>query len=312
MEYRRLGKSGMQVSVTGLGCNNFGMRIDAAETKAVVDRAIELGVTFFDTADIYGGTKSEEFLGQALGARRKDVVVATKFGGPVGGLPNDKGGSRRHVIEACENSLRRLGTDWIDLYQYHFRDSNTPIEETLHALDDLVQAGKVRYIGSSNVTGWMVADDEWTARTNHLSPFVTVQNEYSLLNREIEKDVAPACERFGLGVLPYFPLASGLLTGKYQRGEAPPADSRIAAWGSRGQRMLTDDNFDVVERLENYAKERGHTLLELAFGWLTSHKYVSSVIAGATKPEQIEANAGAAEWKLTPDEMNEINELLAR
>jgi aryl-alcohol dehydrogenase-like predicted oxidoreductase len=311
MEYKRLGKSGMQVSVTGLGCNNFGMRIDAAQTQVVVDKAISLGITLFDTADIYGGTKSEEFLGAALGSRRKDVVVATKFGGPVGGSPNDKGGSRRHVIDACEGSLRRLKTDWIDLYQYHFRDPGTPIEETLGALDDLVRSGKVRYIGSSNVTGWMVADDDWTARKMNAAPFVTVQNEYSLLNRGIEKDVAPACEKFGLGVLPYFPLASGLLTGKYQRGEKAPEDSRLAAWGSRGERMLSDDNFDVVEKLDSFAKDRGRSLLDLAFGWLASHNFVSSVIAGATKPEQLEANAKATEWKLTPEEMAEVGAIAA-
>lgn len=312
MEYKRLGKSGLLTSAVGLGCNNFGIRIDAAQTQVVVDKAIECGITLFDTADIYSATKSEEFLGQALGDRRKDVVIATKFGGPVGTNQWDKGGSRRHVVEACENSLRRLDTDWIDLYQYHFRDPMTPVEETLGALDDLVRAGKVRYIGSSNVLGWQVADDEWTAKTKSGTPFVTVQNEYSLLNRDIEKDVVPAIQQFELGLLPYFPLASGLLTGKYSRGEAPPTDSRLAAWGARGERMLSDDNFDVVEKLDAFAKERGKTLLDLAFGWLASKDYVSSVIAGATKPEQIEANVKAAEWKLTLEEMAEVDRLTAR
>jgi aryl-alcohol dehydrogenase-like predicted oxidoreductase len=309
MEYKPLGKSGLQVSATGLGCNNFGMRIDEAQTKVVVDKAIELGVTLFDTANIYGGTKSEEFLGKALGDRRKNTVLATKFSGPVGQGPLYRGGSRRHVIQACEDSLRRLGTDYIDLYQYHFRDPKTPVEETLDALNDLVHAGKVRYIGSSNVTGWMVADDDWTARSHHLTPFVSAQNEYSLLNRDVEKEVVPACQRFGLGLLPYFPLASGLLTGKYQRGEKPPADSRLAAWGPRGEKMLSDQNFDIVDKLETFAKERGKTLLDLAFSWLASHDYVPSVIAGATKPEQVEANARATEWKLTPEEMAEVDKL---
>jgi aryl-alcohol dehydrogenase-like predicted oxidoreductase len=312
MEYKKLGKSGLRVSVTGLGCNNFGMRIDKDQTKSVVDRAIELGVTLFDTANIYGGTKSEEFLGAALGERRRDVIIATKFSGPVGGGPLNRGGSRRHVIQACEDSLRRLGTDWIDLYQYHFPDPFTPIEETLGALDDLVRAGKVRYIGSSNVSGWMVAEADWTSRSHHLNAFVTVQNEYSLLNREVEKDVVPACKNYGLGLLPYFPLASGLLTGKYQRGEKPPADSRIAAWGPRGESLLTDANFEIVEKAEAFARERGKTLLDLAFGWLASHDFVPSVIAGATKPEQVEANVKAAEWKLTPDETAEVDRLSVR
>lgn len=312
MEYKRLGKSGLQVSVTGLGTNNFGMRIDLAQTKVVVDKAIDAGVTLFDTANIYGGTKSEEFLGEALGDRRKSIVLATKFGVTIGQGPLSGGGSRRHVIQACEDSLRRLKTDWIDLYQYHFRDPKTPVEETLDALNDLVRAGKVRYIGSSNVTGWMVADDDWTARTHHLTPFVTVQNEYSLLNRDIEKEVVPACKLFGLGVLPYFPLASGLLTGKYQRGEKPPADTRLQAWGPRGERMLSDENFDVIDKLEAFAKDRGKTLLDLAFSWLASHDFVPSVIAGATKPEQVEANVKATEWKLTPEEMTEVDALTKR
>ncbi len=309
MEYKTLGKSGLQVSVTGLGCNNFGMRIDEAQTKAVVDKAIELGVTLFDTANIYGGTRSEEFLGKALGDRRKEIVLATKFGVTIGQGPLNGGGSRRHVIRACEDSLRRLQTDYIDLYQYHFRDPKTPVEETLDALNDLVHAGKVRYIGSSNVTGWMVADDDWTARSHHLTPFVSAQNEYSLLNRDVEKEVVPACKRYGIGLLPYFPLASGLLTGKYQRGEKPPEDSRIAAWGPRGEKMLSDRNFDIVEKLEAFVKERGKTLLDLAFSWLAGHNYVPSVIAGATRPEQVEANARAAEWKLTPEEMAEVDKL---
>jgi aryl-alcohol dehydrogenase-like predicted oxidoreductase len=312
LEYKRLGKSGLHVSVVGLGCNNFGMRIDKDATKAVVDKAIELGITFFDTANIYGGTRSEEFLGAAIGDRRKDVIVATKFSGPVGQGPLNKGGSRRHVIQACEDSLRRLGTDYIDLYQYHFPDAETPFEETLRALDDLVRAGKVRYIGSSNQSGWQIAECDWTARSEHLTPFVTAQNEYSLLDRRIEREVVPACKQYGLGILPYFPLGSGMLTGKYRRGEKPPEGTRIAAWGPRGERLLTDENFEIVEKLTAHAEERGRTILDLAFGWLASHDYVPSVIAGATKPEQVEANVKAGEWVLTPVEMAEVDAITER
>lgn len=311
MEYRKLGKSGLKVSVVGLGCNNFGMRIDKEQTAVVVNKAIEAGITLFDTADIYGGTKSEEFLGEALGAKRQDVVIATKWAGPIGGSdPLKRGGSRRWIMAEVENSLRRLGTDWIDLYQYHFPDTDTPIEETLRALDDLVRQGKVRYIGSSNMSGWQVVEADWTARTQHLTPFVTAQNEYSLLNRRIEHDLVPALRAYGIGLLPYFPLASGFLTGKYSRGNPPPADSRIAAWGPRGQQMLSDHNFDVLEKVTPWAEERGHSVLDLAFGWLLSQDFVSSVIAGATKPEQIEANVKAGEWRLTAEELAEVEEML--
>lgn len=312
MEYKRVGDSGLQVSAVGLGCNNFGMRIDKDATKSVVDKAIEVGITLFDTANIYGGTRSEEFLGEALGSRRRDIVLATKFGGPVGSGPLNKGGSRRHVVQACEDSLRRLNTDWIDLYQFHFPDPQTPIEETLRALDDLVRSGKVRYIGNSNMGGRQVAEAELTARSLGASRFITAQNEYSLLNREIERDLVPACRQYGIGILPYFPLASGLLTGKYKRGEAPPEGTRIAAWGPRGEKMLTDENFDIVEKLDAFAKERGKSLLSLAFSWLASKDYIPSVIAGATKPEQVEANAAAAEWKLTAEEMSQVEEISAR
>ena len=310
MEYRTVGKSGLKVSVTGLGCNNFGMRIDKEATMAVVNRAIELGVTLFDTADIYGGTRSEEFLGEALGSRRQSVIVATKFSGPVAGDdPMKRGGSRRWAMQACEDSLRRLGTDYIDLYQYHFPDGETPIEETLGALDDLVRQGKVRYVGSSNMTGWQATEAEWTARSNHLNRFVSAQNEYNLLDRRIERELAPACRQYGIGILPYFPLASGFLSGKYRRGEAPPEGTRIAAWGARGQELLSDRNFDILDRLEAFAGERGKTVLDLAFAWLAGHDYVPSVIAGATKPEQVEANVKATEWKLTAEEMAEVDVL---
>lgn len=309
MKVRRLGNSGLKVSVVGLGCNNFGMRIDAAQTQAVVDAAIDAGITLFDTADVYGGTKSEEFLGKALGKRRRDIVLATKFGMPVGGDPKKRGGSRKWIMQSVEDSLRRLGTDYIDLYQHHQPDADTPVEETLRALDDLVTQGKVRYLGNSNYTGWQIADADWTAAGQ--SRFVSAQNLYSLLERDVEREVLPACEHFGLGFLPFFPLASGLLSGKYQRGVAPAEGTRLAAWGARGQAAMSDTNFDKVEALERWAKERGHTILELAFAWLLGHEVVSSVIAGATTVEQVKTNAGTAEWRLTPEEVEEVGKLIS-
>ncbi|HEY2709787.1 MAG TPA: aldo/keto reductase [Caulobacteraceae bacterium] len=310
MEYRRLGDSGLKVSQIGLGCNNFGMRIDQAGTDAVVDAAIEHGVTFFDTADVYGGQgKSEEMLGNSLKGKRHQIVLATKFAMQMG--PGKQGGSRRYIMEAVEASLKRLQTDYIDLYQMHRFDDDTPLEETLGALDDLITQGKVRYIGNSNYTGWQIADADWISRSAHKNRFVSAQNNYSLLERRVEHEVTPACERFGLGVLPFFPLASGLLTGKYKRGEAPPEGTRLAAWGPRGAAALNDGNFDKLEKLSSWAEERGHDMLDLAFAWLLGHPVVSSVIAGATKPEQVAGNAATAGWKLTPDEVAEVSKLAA-
>ncbi|MBL8553641.1 MAG: aldo/keto reductase [Phenylobacterium sp.] len=309
MKVRRLGNSGLKVSVVGLGCNNFGMRIDEAQTQVVVDAAIDAGITLFDTADIYGGTRSEEFLGKALGKRRHDIVLATKFGMRVGGDPKKQGGSRKWIMQAVEDSLTRLGTDYIDLYQHHQPDTDTPVDETLRALDDLVTQGKVRYLGNSNYAGWQIADADWTAAGG--TRFVSAQNQYSLLERAVEGEVLPACEHFGLGFLPFFPLGSGLLSGKYRRGEAPPEGTRLAAWGARGQQAMSDANFDKVEALERWAAERGHTILELAFAWLLGHEAVSSVIAGATSAEQIAANAATAAWELTPEDVDEVGKLIA-
>ena len=309
MEFRRLGSSGLKVSEVGLGCNNFGMRIDQEATTAVVDACFDNGVTFFDTADVYGGTKSEVMLGEALSGRRQQVVLATKFA--MGAPADQPAGSRRYIVTAVEASLTRLKTDYIDLYQMHRPDPDTPIEETLGALDDLVTAGKVRYLGNSNYTGWQIADADWAAKTAHISRFVSAQNNYSLLERKVEFEVTPACERFGLGMLPFFPLASGLLTGKYKRGEAPPEGTRLSAMGARAAQALNDKNFDRVEALEAWAAERGHTVLELAFAWLLGHGVVSSVIAGATKPEQVKANAAAGAWNLTPAEVEEVTKLAA-
>ena len=311
MKLRRLGASGLKVSAVGLGCNNFGMRIDDKQTQAVVDAAIDAGITLFDTADIYGGTKSEEFLGKALGKKRDRIVLATKFGMRIGDDEAKKGGSRRWIVRAVEDSLTRLKTDRIDLYQFHQPDPETPIDETLRALDDLISAGKVLYIGNSNFTGWQIADADWKAHIVGHARFVSAQNQYSLIERRVEHEVLPACERFGLGFLPFFPLASGLLSGKYRRGEPPPEGTRLAAWGPRGAQALSDKNFDKVEKLTAWAEDRGHTILELAFAWLLGHPVVSSVIAGATSPEQIRANAVTADWALTPDEMAEVSKLVA-
>jgi aryl-alcohol dehydrogenase-like predicted oxidoreductase len=298
MDYRRLGDSGLKVSEIGLGCNNFGMRIDQEATNAVIDAAIEHGVTFLDTADVYGGAgKSEEMMGVALKGKRHQVVLATKFASPMGKGPDMRGGSRRYIMNAVEASLKRLQTDYIDLYQMHSPDADTPIE--------------VRYLGNSNFTGWMIADADWTAKNEHMNRFVSAQNNYSLLERKVEFEVNPACARFGLGMLPFFPLASGLLTGKYKRGEAPPEGTRLAAWGPRGAAALNDKNFDRLEKLSGWAEERGHDMLELAFAWLLGHPVVSSVIAGATKPQQVAANAATAGWRLTPEEVEEVTKLAA-
>jgi aryl-alcohol dehydrogenase-like predicted oxidoreductase len=291
VRYRSLGDGGPEVSVVGLGCNNFGRAVDAPGTRAVVDAALDVGITLFDTADTYGNFgDSERFLGAALAGRRDRVVLATKFGGT---MEERRGGSRAHIRKAVEASLERLGTDWIDLYQYHFPDRDTPIEETLGALNELVEQGKVRHVGSSNFTAAQVEEAERVAREHGFTRFVSAQNRYSLLERDAEAELLPTCRRLGIGVLPYFPLASGLLTGKYRRGELPPEGSRLAG----RPEQLTDDVFDRVEALERHAAERGRTLLELAVAGLAAQPGVASVIAGATRPEQVRANAAAGDWE---------------
>jgi aryl-alcohol dehydrogenase-like predicted oxidoreductase len=307
MRMKTLGRSGLKVSVVGLGCNNFGMKIDQTATDAVVAKALDLGITLFDTADIYGNKGgSETMLGKALGAKRKDIVVATKFAGPMGDGDYMKGGSRRYIMKAVEASLKRLGTDYIDLYQMHFPDADTPIEETLSALDDLVRSGKVRYIGSSNFAGWQLTEAWYIARQANLTTFVSAQNHYNLLDRKIEQELIPAAKAYGASILPYFPLASGMLTGKYRRGAALPNDGRLTQWGERGKSILSDANFDLVEKLTAFAEARGHTILDLAFGWLASQAQVASVIAGATKPEQVELNVKAGAWELNAEELAEV------
>jgi aryl-alcohol dehydrogenase-like predicted oxidoreductase len=311
MRYRRLGESGLMVSVVGLGCNNFGSRVDADRTREVVHAALDEGVTLFDTADAYGGHgRSEEYLGAALKGRRDEVVVATKFGHDMAGANGPDWGaraSRRYVIRAAEASLRRLDTDWIDLYQLHVPDPQTPIEETLSALDDLVKAGKVRYAGHSNFAGWQVADAAWIARTAGLAPFISAQNHYHLLHREVEAELVPACQRFGLGLLPYFPLASGLLTGKYRRGDPAPEGTRMA--GERFARRLAEAPWDTIEALERFAAERGIGILDVAIGGLAAQPTVASVISGATRPEQVRANVAAGNWQPTADDLITLNDL---
>lgn len=314
MEYRKLGRSGLTVSVVGVGCNNFGRRCDPEQTKAVAHAALDAGIVFFDTADIYGPRGvSEEYLGKALIGRRHEVVLATKFAGTMGDAQPEKGGaSRRYILSAVEASLKRLGTDYIDLYQIHMPDPATPLEETMRALDDLVRAGKVRYVGNSNFKGWQIASGHWISRTEHVTPFISAQNDYSLLNRDIEDEVVPACAAYGLGILPYSPLADGLLTGKYRRGAPAPQGTRLSEDSPRLQKLLSDRTFDVVEKLEEFARSAGHTLLELAIGWLASQPQVGSVIAGATKPEQVRMNAQAAGWKLSADELGRVDEITGK
>jgi aryl-alcohol dehydrogenase-like predicted oxidoreductase len=298
---RRLGADGPEVSAVGLGCNNFGMRVDLDGTRAVVDAALDAGVTLFDTADTYGdGGGSETFLGEILRGRRDRVVLATKFGGQMEGRG---GGSRGHIVQAVEASLRRLQTDWIDLYQYHVPDGVTPVEETLGALNELVEAGKVRFIGSSNFSAAQVEEADGLARERGPARFVSAQNQYSLLRREAEDELLPTCERLGIGVLPYFPLASGLLTGKYRRGQPIPEGTRL----SGRTEVFTDEAFDRVEALDEFATERGLTLLHVAIGGLLGQPAVSSVIAGATKPEQVRANVAAADWEPSPEDLAALN-----
>jgi aryl-alcohol dehydrogenase-like predicted oxidoreductase len=311
MRYRRLGESGLMVSVVGLGCNNFGGRIDADQTRAVVHAAIEEGITLFDTADAYGDRgRSEEHLGAALKGRRDEVVIATKFGSDMAGTNGpDWGarGSRRYIARAVEASLRRLDTDWIDLYQIHVPDSQTPIAETLSALDDLVHAGKIRYAGHSNFAAWQVADAAWTARSAGLAPFISAQNHYHLLHRDAEAELVPACQRFGLGLLPYFPLASGLLTGKYRRGSGAPEGTRLA--GGRFAKRLAEAPWDTIEALERFAADRGLGILDLAIGGLAAQPAVASVIAGATRPEQVRANVAAGAWQPAAGDLATLDEL---
>jgi aryl-alcohol dehydrogenase-like predicted oxidoreductase len=315
IDHRPLGPSGLVVSSVGVGCNAFGARIDADRTTEVVNVAVDVGVTFFDTSDTYGGEPglSETLLGRALGKRRADVLVATKFGGDMQGANGpDWGarGSRRYVRKAVEGSLRRLGTDWIDLYQLHFPDPTTPMAETLSALAELVAEGKVRYIGSSNLSGWQVVDADWTAHAAGQPAFVSAQNKYSLYDRSADDELIPAVEHVGVGLLPFFPLEYGLLTGKYTRGASAPTGSRLAS--SAQARRLEDADFDRIEALAAFADERGISLLDVAIGGLAAQPFVGSVIAGATSAEQVRANVAAGGWQPEAADLVALDELTAR
>ncbi|MGM4992078.1 aldo/keto reductase [Tardiphaga sp. 841_E9_N1_2] len=308
MEIRNLGRSGLRVSAVGLGCNNFGQRTDLETARKVIHKAIDLGITLFDTADIYAGMGgSETVLGEVLGDRRKDIVLATKYGKPMSNDGSKQGASRRYIMSAVEASLKRLKTDYIDLYQQHDYDALTPIEETLRTLDDLVRQGKVRYIGNSNFPAWRIAEAEMAARQMGVAPFVSCQDEYSLVVRDIEKDLLPAAQHFNLGLLPFFPLAGGMLTGKYAGLKNVPADTRFGKTPYMQERYLNPRNIALVDQLQAFVSARGHSMLELAFSWLAARPQVSSVIAGASSPEQIEQNVKAAQWKLTAEEMTEID-----
>jgi aryl-alcohol dehydrogenase-like predicted oxidoreductase len=316
MQFRNLGASGLRVSVVGLGCNNFGGKLDQAGTNAVVDKAIDSGVTFFDCADTYGllggGQKgaAEICLGVALGSRRKDIVLATKFGHVMDAAETLKGGSRRYIMAAIEASLTRLKTDWIDLYQLHGPDPLTPIDETMRALDDLIRQGKVRYVGCSNLSAWLFVQAQWTAKAGGLTPFITCQNHYSLVHRVIEKELVPAANAHGASILPFYPLASGLLTGKYRKDAPPPAGARLASNNSRfAQRHVRPDMYDKVEALRAFGEARGLTLLEIAMSWLAAQPHVGSIIAGATSPDQVAANVAAAGKSLSAEDLTEIDRI---
>lgn len=310
MQKRKLGTAGLEVSIVGLGANNFGGRTDFAASQLVVNKALDLGITLIDTADAYGNKGgSEEFLGRILGARRKDIVLATKFGLPMDDAGKLRGASRRYIMQAVEASLSRLKTDWIDLYQLHRPDAQTPIEETLRALDDLVTSGKVRCIGCSNLSATQLAQAVTVAEQKDLASFVTAQDEYSLLDRSVENDRVPIMRQHGLGLLPYFPLASGLLTGKYRKDAPLPPGSRLARSAHHASDLLNARNWRIVEALSDFAAKRGHTLLELAMSWLASQPFVPSIIAGATKPEQVAQNVAAVEWHLSAADLAEIDRI---
>jgi aryl-alcohol dehydrogenase-like predicted oxidoreductase len=308
VEYRKLGSSGLRISAVGLGCNPFGAEVDAPTARAIVDAALDLGVTYFDTADSYSDSLSEQYLGQALSGRRQEALIATKFGNRVGPGPNDGGASRAHIMAACEASLRRLKTDYIDLYQVHTPDRSTPIEETMRALDDLVHQGKVRYIGCSNFYEWEVCQGLWTAEKHHLTPFVSCQDFYNLLYRDIEKRMEPFCLKFGLAMIPYFPLAGAMLSGTYRRDLPPPAGSRGARRASF-KAWDTERNWTVQEQLLAFARGHGWELPAMSIAWLLTRPMIATVIAGADTPAHLEANVKALDVHFSPEDLTEIDRL---
>ena len=311
MQYRQLGSTGLRVSTVGLGTNNFGFRMDEESSLRVAKFAVDQGINFFDTANSYGRGLSEERIGKALKGIRHNVIIGTKVGLEMGDGTNDRGASRYHIMQQVEDSLRLLQTDYIDLYQIHRPDPNTSIEETLSALDDLVHQGKVRYIGGSNYNGWQTAEAVLTARSLGLTEFVTMQPEYNMLNRSIEAELLPFCDKYDIGILPYYPLASGFLTGKYLQGQEAPEGTRLAGNERTKENTLTDKNFNILSKLSKFAEDRGHPMVELAIAWLLAKPAVSSVIAGATKEEQVTANVKASDWDLTDAEMEELDIILA-
>ncbi len=312
MQYRKLGNTGLKVSAIGLGTNRFGSKVDENGVAEIMQVAMEHGINFFDTANVYTDGNSEKLIGKALKSLpRSEVILATKFYMKVGEAPNDRGGSRKHIMDAVENSLRSLQTDYIDLYQYHRWDQDTPIEETLRAMDDLVTSGKVRYIGSSAFPSWMMATAQKVSQAHGWNQFVTEQPHFHMLERKVKEEVLPAAAYFGIGILPFFPLAGGFLTGKYKRGEAAPVGSR-GEDSSYVQRYMTDGNYDLLEKLTAFAEERDHTMGELAHAWLLAHPQVSSVISGATRLEHVIANAKAGDWQLSEAEFSEVNEILEK
>jgi aryl-alcohol dehydrogenase-like predicted oxidoreductase len=313
MQERNIGNSGLRVSTVGLGCNNFGRLLELEATRSIVHKALDVGITLFDCADVYGRRGgAETLLGEVLGPRRKDVVLVTKFGKKMDDEGRLMGGSRRYIVSAAEASLKRLKTDWIDLYQMHDPDPRTPIEESLRALDDLVRQGKVRHIGCSHYAAWQIVEAQWVSRAGGLSRFIACEDEYSLLQRRAETSLFPAMKAHGMGLLPYYPLASGLLTGKYSRNRPPPEGSRMArAERDYAGKFFTPGNWSRVEALTNFAREHGKSLLDLALSWLAANRLVGSVIAGATRPDQVEANVKAVSWALTPQDLGDIDRLCA-
>lgn len=308
MEYRQLGESGLQVSAMGLGCNPMGLEVDEAGAAAIIHRAIDLGVTFVDTANIYHHGRSEELVGKALRGHRHQVVLATKAGGAFDPEPNQGGTSRKHLLESIDASLRRLQTDYVDLFQIHHQDPKTPYDETMDALNDIVRQGKARYIGASNYLAWQVCESIWHAKTAHQASFSSVQMHYNLLYRDVELELLPLCQAYGLGFIPYFPMAGGFLTDTYRRGQPAPPGTRGAGRPTFA-RWTSDRNWDVKERLQAWASERGHTVSELAVAWLLTRPTLSTVIAGPESVDQLEANVRAIEWRLTPDELKEIDQI---
>ncbi len=309
MEYRKLGNTGLKVTEIGLGSNNFGSRTDEQTSIAIIKHALDKGINFIDTADMYDRGRSEEFVGKAVKSNRPDIIIATKFSYAMGDGPNDRGGSRYYIFKAVDASLRRLQTDYIDLYQFHWPDPTTPIEETLRALDDLVRSGKVRYIGCSNFAAWQLCEALWLSMTNNLHSFVTVQTRYNILERQIEAELVPCCRSYNIGVIPWGPLAGGFLTGKYRQGVQAPPETRLSRPHTLYSSIFTETNWNRLARLEAFAKERGHTVGELAIAWLLAKSWVSSVIAGARSIEQIPTNIIAADWKLTAEEVMAVEGL---